>query len=355
MFTRFEITNFRGFEHLAIESLTRVNLIAGKNNVGKTALLEALFLHIGAHNPELPLKVNAIRGIERVPIQSELAWGWLFNDKRTGNAITLDSTDEKDTRRTLTIKLVAADVVSTSGDGNGSEGRSAGIFSTADISRDLVLEYDDSGRRHAEARVSISSEGEIRFRRGDGVPSAPGFYLGAMARLTGEDAERFSNLERIGKADSLLPTLRMLEPRLTRLAVLVTAGQPMIHGYVGLREPMPLPVMGQGLVRLSAILLALPSVSGGTLLVDEIENGLHHSVLPEVFKAIGEAARTYDVQVFATTHSWECIQAAHQAFSSGPVYDFRLHRLERIKDRIKDVVLDAETLGIALQAELEVR
>ena len=355
MYTRFEIENFRGFESLVVDSLERVNLIAGKNNVGKTALLEALFLHIGAHNPELPLKVNAIRGIERVPIQSELAWGWLFYDKRTGNQITLGSMDDKDLRRTLTIKLVASDMVSATGNGDGSESRSAGILSTADISRDLVLEYDDSGQRHAEARVSITSEGEIKFRRGGGAPAAPGIYLGAIARLTGEDAERFSNLERTGKADSLLPTLQMLEPRLTRLAVLVTAGQPMIHGYVGLREPMPLPVMGQGLVRLSAILLALPSVSGGTLLIDEIENGLHHSVLPELFKAIGEAARAYDVQVFATTHSWECIGAAHAAFSTQPPYDFRLHRLERIKGQIKDFAFDAESLEIALKAELEVR
>ena len=355
MYTRFEIENFRGFESLVVDSLERVNLIAGKNNVGKTALLEALFLHIGAHNPELPLKVNAIRGIERVPIQSELAWGWLFYDKRTGNEITLGSTDEKDMRRTLTIKLVASDTVSALGDGNGSESRSAGILSTADISRDLVLEYEDSGRHHAEARVSITSEGEIKFRRGGGAPVAPGIYLGAIARLTGEDSERFSNLERTGKAESLLPTLQMLEPRLTRLAVLVTAGQPMIHGYVGLREPMPLPVMGQGLVRLSAILLALPSVSGGTLLIDEIENGLHYSVLPDVFKAIGEAARAYNVQVFATTHSWECILAAHQAFSTGPVYDFRLHRLERTEETVEIITLDQKKLDIAIAHGLEVR
>ena len=42
MLTSFEITNFRTFSHLRIERLGRVNLIVGKNNVGKTTLLEAL-------------------------------------------------------------------------------------------------------------------------------------------------------------------------------------------------------------------------------------------------------------------------------------------------------------------------
>ena len=64
MLTRFEAHNFRGFEHLALDPLARVNLIAGKNNVGKTALLEAIFLHLGWHNPLLPLRVNSMRGVE---------------------------------------------------------------------------------------------------------------------------------------------------------------------------------------------------------------------------------------------------------------------------------------------------
>jgi hypothetical protein len=355
MFTRFEITGFRGFDHLAIESLARVNLIAGKNNVGKTALLEAMFLHIGAHNPELPLRVNAIRGIERFPIQPEEVWGWLFYDKRTDKPILLGSQDDQGLERKLEIRLVASETVTPAGNDSRGRGDPGGFVITTDVSRDLVLEYSDSGGRHAEARATLTADREIKARRSGSAISAPGIYLGATARFTSEDAERFSNLERVGKADSLLSALRLLEPRLTRLTVLVTAGAPMIHGGIGLRELMPLPVMGQGMVRLCAIMLAIANVPGGTLLVDEIENGLHHTVLPDVFKAIGQAARISDVQVFAATHSWECIEAAHAAFLADPAYDFRLHRLERVKGQIKDFVFDAESLGVALEAGLEVR
>lgn len=354
MYTHFEIQDFRGFDHLVIEPLARVNLIAGKNNVGKTALLEALFLHIGAHNPELPLRVNAIRGIERFPIQPDEVWGWFFYDKRTDKVIQLRSRDDQGLNRSLAIKLVPSETVNQASNGDSGRGRSAG-FITTDLSRDLVLEYADSRGHQTEARVMFAADGEIKTRRSGSLFATTGIYLGAAARFTGEDAERFSNIERVGKSDGLVAALRLLEPRLTRLTVLVTAGAPMIHGGIGLRELMPLPVMGQGMVRLCAILLAIANAPGGTLLIDEIENGLHHAALPEVFQAIGAAARAYDVQLFATTHSWETIRAAHTAFSAGPIYDLQLCRLERTRETIIPAIYDQEALEAALKHDLEVR
>ncbi len=46
------------------------------------------------------------------------------------------------------------------------------------------------------------------------------------------------------------------------------------------------------------------------LLIDEIENGLHHSVIEAVWRGIGALSRNHDIQVFVTTHSEECVNAA---------------------------------------------
>jgi AAA15 family ATPase/GTPase len=113
--------------------------------------------------------------------------------------------------------------------------------------------------------------------------------------------------------------------------------------------------MGDGLGRLTSLLLTIANAPGGVVLVDEIENGLHHSILGKVWRAIGDAARRFDTQVFATTHSYDCIRAAHQAFEASESYDFRLHRLERIGDMIRAVTYDQAVLAAALKAELEVR
>jgi hypothetical protein len=74
VFRSFTIRNFRGFRELDLSGLERVNLIAGRNNVGKTALLEALFLHIGANNPQLTLSINVFRGIEQFAAEPGEMW-----------------------------------------------------------------------------------------------------------------------------------------------------------------------------------------------------------------------------------------------------------------------------------------
>ena len=91
------------------------------------------------------------------------------------------------------------------------------------------------------------------------------------------------------------------------------------------------------------------------VLIDEIENGLHYSVLTQVWQAIAKAARQNDVQVFATTHSWECIRAADEAFAAEEPFDFRLHRLDRIGDAIEVVSYDQEGIEVSLTTGLEMR
>ena len=81
-------------------------------------------------------------------------------------------------------------------------------------------------------------------------------------------------------------------------------------------------------------------------------------MVQKVWRAIAEAARQFDVQVFATTHSFECIGAAHQAFSEdlpGLQDDLRLHRLDRVNGDTVAKTYDREILGAAMEMRLEVR
>jgi len=357
MYTSFRLKNFRGFRDLEMTDLARFNLVAGANNVGKTALLEGLFLHLGAHNPELPLRVSAIRGIEKFRIDAETMWGWLFYNKQTKETIELRGLTDDGIERTLDIRLVepqTAQIVASPNDGAGKD-RGDGALSTAGAQYQLALDYRDSAGQQAHAHAEITPDGEVAVKRAAVSPGMPGIYLSTRTRFASEDVERFSNLERIGQHEALLPTLKLLEPRLKRLSVLVDGGAPKIHGDIGLTELMPLAFAGEGMVRLLSILLAIASCRGGVVLIDEIENGLHYSVLERVFAAIGAAARTYAVQIFATTHSWECIRAAHNAFVAGGTYDFCLHRLDRTRDQISAVSFTQASLEASIQHELEVR
>jgi AAA15 family ATPase/GTPase len=101
--------------------------------------------------------------------------------------------------------------------------------------------------------------------------------------------------------------------------------------------------------------MAIVSASGGVVLIDEVENGLHYSVQQKVWRAIAHAARQANVQVFATTHSWECLVKAHEAFAEDEVYDFRWHRLQLVDGRIEVVSHDREMIEAALYSGVEIR
>ena len=356
MYQSFTIKNFRCFRELTISPLQRINLIAGMNNVGKTALLEAIFLHLGPNNPQLSLVINAIRGIEQFALEPEEIWGWLFYDKHINDAMELTSQDKRGKRRSLQIRLAETEASTLVPPDNGGI-PSSGVASptTAISSRGLILEYRDASRQPSTSRAYLTAEGKLQVERAQLEPYPLGVFLGARVRAFKDDADRFSKLDRVGRLDEVLSTVKLLEPRLRRLALLMTGGVPMVNGDIGLEELVPVPLMGEGIVRLLSIVLSIANARGGTVLIDEIENGLHYSLMVKVWKAIAHAARESKAQIFATTHSWECIKAAHEAFTDGDSYDFRLHRLERVDDEIKAVTYTQRMLDTAIATGLEVR
>jgi AAA15 family ATPase/GTPase len=113
--------------------------------------------------------------------------------------------------------------------------------------------------------------------------------------------------------------------------------------------------MGEGMRRVLSLVLAIANAPGGVVLIDEIENGLHYSVQADVWKAIARAARDADVQVFATTHSWECIEAAHRAFKEAGPYELRYYRLDRRGSDIGVKSFDERMLDTVEKSDLEVR
>lgn len=361
MYQSFKVKNFRCFRELTLANLERVNLIAGMNNVGKTALLEALFLHAGAYNPELALRVNAFRGIEKVKIElglwTETPWDSLFHCFDTSKSIELAGEDTVTGHRVLRLRVlreppeltkVAQVIYQRAVDSEAPQ-----LMSTSETAKVLELEYQQE-EQHGRYYMIVSPQG-IRVEPIPPAPPFPTFFQGVRLRTPlKDDAGRFGSLETQGKQDVVLQVLQLIEPRLKRLATIVTADEPILHGDIGTGRLMPLPIMGEGMVRLVSLVLHIGNAPNGVVLIDEFENGLHYSVLPKVWRAVGEVARQFNTQVFATTHSLECIMAAHKAFSESECYDFRLHRLER-NETIRAVTYDQETLEAAIETGLEVR
>ncbi len=108
--------------------------------------------------------------------------------------------------------------------------------------------------------------------------------------------------------------------------------------------------------RLFGITLALVNSGDGVLVLDEIENGLHYSVLPEVWRFIFQVARRLNVQVFATTHSWDCIEAFQMAAAEDEQEEGVLVRLrQNSKGDVEAIVFDERRLAIITRDQIEVR
>ena len=181
------------------------------------------------------------------------------------------------------------------------------------------------------------------------------FLAARRASLGQEDVTRYSELEVNGEAEGVLEILKSVEPELKRLAVVSAMQAPSIYADVGIGRLIPIQLLGDGMSRVLSLALAIASAPEGTVLVDEIENGIHHSVMEKVWKAIGAFAHEYDVQLFATTHSYECIGAAYRAFEADEEDELRLFRIERNRDgKYKSVKFDRDRLKSVLEFNMEV-
>jgi len=358
MYKFFRIKNFRCFDNLTVEPLQRINLITGKNNVGKTALLEALWLHHGYHNPELGLRLRAFRGLSRFK-REEFLWD-LFSEFDPTKEIELSSQNQESQERSLYITIHERPVSRVSLrqersiEGNGQESLPADMIEQ-ETTTPIETEVRFQTTGDIEAHAYVESDG-VRFERPSSIKEPSAIFLTSRRRDNLETlAERFSNLAVDKKETQIVKTLSLIEPRLKTLTVQHTGGSPVIYGDIGMDRLIPLPFMGDGMGRLLSIVLAIPEAQNGVLLVDEIENGLHYSVMKEIWQAVSELVEMYNVQFFATTHSEECVQAAFQALTENEPYNFTLHRLERVKGEIQAISYDREMLAAAFEIDVEVR
>ncbi len=150
----------------------------------------------------------------------------------------------------------------------------------------------------------------------------------------------------------MLDALATVETRLKSVEDNTASGSPMIWGDIGLPELVPLPLMGEGMTRIARIILAISATPDGVVLIDEIENGLHHAALGKVWQSIETAAIRFNTQVIASTHSFECVEAAYRSLDNS---SFLVHRLEEVDDLIRCVSYEPEEIEAAVSHSLEVR
>jgi AAA15 family ATPase/GTPase len=154
--------------------------------------------------------------------------------------------------------------------------------------------------------------------------------------------------------DRIIESLREIDNKITDIRM--GAGG-IIYADVGLDKMLPINIMGDGIRRILSIIAAVSDMQGGVLLVDEIENGLHYSSLKILWKALLKALEVYNVQLFATTHSNECIAALASLYDESINHsdNIRLYRIEKQETSHQVFEYSPEMIASGINSSIEMR
>ena len=348
------IKNYRLFKEFEIERLARVNLIAGWNNAGKSSLLEAAYL---VSNKDLPSALNNVlrfRGESngKGKVVSQLFYGYrlspgLFIEISSGEEHVRFSILEREESermweevpRYLADRLMQLD-----------ESRNGVHLMQVDSSGDRAWKFVLLGERGLAHR--ILEPGLPQRKESNRVFLLPGDV--SLYSEFGETSEQWDTVSLTPRADTVIEALQIIDAKVKDLDFLRAEDNVKVL-LEGIERPILIGSLGDGVRHLMMVALSLVNARDGVLLIDEIDTGLHYTTLTDLWRLIFKTARHLNVQVLATTHSWDCIAAFSQAWNEVEESEGLFFRLSRRGDKIKPVIYTAEGLGIAVEQEIEVR
>lgn len=387
MFESFYVNNFRLFKNLEFSKLGRINLIAGKNSSGKSALLEAIRLYASNADPgvfaDLIFSRKEYWTPEEQPPFDETLSGQVLRHlfcghklpELNGEGIRIGKSKEDHFHLTVAAYVqaeegVARRVPNSKGGPHALTTRDIEKLSD-DISfydKYLVLEQKEQTRRLVNLDNSLN-ELMRRSSRLQGHSHYPIQVVFAQSTGSNDLGSLWDKIGLTSLGPEVIAGLQLIEPKIKMLSFVdaedrrsryrtpigrsAMARIPMVQ-YSDVSEPLSLQVFGDGILRLFEILLSLVNARDGILVIDELENGLHYKIHPKVWDIVFRLAKKLNVQVFATTHSWDCIRGFEVAWREH-LDEGTFFRLDVKEDRVKATYYDAETLSDALRLDVEVR
>jgi hypothetical protein len=353
MIKSLSIKNFRCFKEARIEGLRRVNIVVGRNATGKTVLLESLFLAAGG-SPLVVLKLRAMRGMgDNVQIANTTLtrlWEDLFYGFNIHLPIEIDSIGTAQDSNSVFITDAGAGSLTLPMKGPGDESEASGAETEAPVS----FTWRREGRPEVNTRPKLTPQGLSM----ENSPS-PTNVIMFPANFTlnpEETSQRLSDIRKKNEIGFLLKTLKSVFPDVADVSAENNSGVWMV--YISTpsvsSQMIPMALHSAGMNRLVACLLGIASAPKGIVLIDEIENGLYYKTMPDVWRAIYRFSDQYKTQVFATTHSAECLRAAQEAIKAAPG-DFSLVRANLSDDERWLDLFAGEKLEGALESGFELR
>lgn len=391
------IKNYRQLKDIQIEGIGDINLIVGQNNSGKSTLLDAIRLLSSRGSSDLIEEILIEHGEFELasdnPVDS-LARGRavcnLFTERRfpdrDRSAIYVGDVLRKQflemehvfLEEELVEKLV--------------DGEQSTIRRLRKISKNEALDLqnaDDALEITIPAipdLLSFSSEKTTailltdlfgprrpmnRLQHVGSMPIIPSSYVSSRSTTQDELADVWDEVVLTKAEDYVLKALRLIEPHTDGLAFIQSTSKRASRNYLNrravderhamlrmenLEAPVSLQSMGDGMTRVLQLILNALKARNGFLLIDEFENGLHYSIQEQVWRLLFQLAAENQMQVFATTHSDDCVRAFSSVATENSLKGV-LIKVERTEDEGQSVVSSVTEIELSalMSSSVDVR
>jgi hypothetical protein len=365
-----DIDGFRALADLKIDGLGRVNLVTGKNNSGKSTLLEAI--RILATGGALRTLYEILNYREELGSNNEADRTYLPTDLAPFCSLFTGFPDLGSSKHGFSIAAKGTLPASmsrmsaninwfirkTDPDRQGFAYEPMGSDLFDDVDGFPALDLDIAGRKRIVPLDRLQRRFPIR-PESDANP-VPCVYLDPFSsRSTSQMGVLWDAIALRDVEQEIVKALKVVSDDIQAVSVIggderSPRARTAIAKSNRYTSPVPLRSFGDGVNRLFGIILSLCNAGNGVLLVDEIENGLHYSVQTDIFRTIFRLAKDLNVQVFATSHSWDCVRAFQEAASES-LEDGVLVRLSRKDDQVIPTLFTEQELKIVTRDQIEVR
>jgi AAA15 family ATPase/GTPase len=303
------ITNFRGFDSLKIDGFSKINLFVGKNNSGKTSVLEAVFLLLGMSNPMLPNNINLFRGVNNINLlklaelnlQNNTAkqLRYLFHNLSLENHPIFYGKFSDTMERQLELSPIfqqndfLKDISSLS------------IPNISGIELSFSFKTKQSRNQSYKSAIVFGENGILSQTLPKNYhETLNATFLAADQRERGT-LSRLSEIVKRKGGDAILHTLQ------SAFGENILGFQPLEDGIFfnlkDVEEYVHIAVMGDGIRRFLDIVTSVFEKPNSFICIDEIENGLHYSIYKWLWKNLITFSNQNNAQLFITSHNIETL------------------------------------------------
>ena len=336
------ISNFRSIKDLQIEGLGQFNLFVGENNCGKSSVLEAFYMASAV--PQLPLfAMNAGRGANSVQNDDYIT---LFHDFNLNKPVTVHLSNGDYFRNVSVTAQQQERMPQVVMNGMPREQNRIGYYDISVTANSLKKPYTiHYNQKNVTSERIILSDEEVDSLSADLSPRSVQFITAHWINYN--VVEYVNNLVVNKQKNSLIANLQLIDDRIRDIQI---GNNNVIYADIGLAKLMPIHFIGLGVRKFISIASIVSSLKDGVLLIDEFENGLHYKSMEVLWNAVVSLCKERNIQLFATTHSYECIESFVNATKDGLTY-----RIERSETGHKAVQYTSDDVSDSIRRRWELR